>query len=371
MTRIAMDAMGGDNAPGPEVAGARLAAEAGVAEVVLVGDQERIERALGSARRSPRLSVRHASEVVTMEDNPGQAYRKKRDSSLRVAFELCKAGKVDAVVSAGNSGAVLSHGLFVLGRLPGVERPGIVAVFPTPNGATLTLCDMGANVEVKATMLAQFGLFAACFAQVVGGKARPRLGLLSNGAESHKGTELTRAADALLCSAAEHPDAAFEYLGYVEGSELFRGHIDAVCTDGFTGNIVLKLSEGVSEAVMRMIKRRLESSPRAKLGGLLAKPALLSLKREIDYAEIGGAPLVGLRGLAVICHGRSDPLAIKNGIAAAARLSEAGLLPRLGDAVARHGRLWEGPGSSSKEEGPRAERDQSPSDGAHHSKESA
>ncbi len=341
MTVIAVDAMGGDNAPGPEVAGAVAAARELALDIVLVGDEARLTAELDArgAGREPRIRVRHASEAVTMDDAPAQAFRQKRDSSLRVALELAKAGEVAGVVSAGNSGAVLAHGLFVLRRLPGVERPGIATVFPTPTG-TLVLCDMGANVEVKPAVLAQFGVLGAHYDRLLHGHERPRVGLLSNGTEESKGTELTRAAHRILASCAEHPDAQFEYVGYVEGSELFRGDIDVVATDGFTGNVVLKLSEGVSEAVMRMVKAKLAASARAKLGGYLAKPALMELRDSIHYSGTGGAPLVGLDGVVMICHGRSDARAIKNAIGATGQLAEKALPAALGAAIERHQALW-------------------------------
>jgi phosphate acyltransferase len=341
VTVIAVDAMGGDHAPGPEVAGAVAAARKFALDIILVGDEARLTaelQALGAARE-PRIRVHHASEVVTMHDAPAQAFRQKRDSSLRVALELAKSGEVAGVVSAGNSGAVLAHGLFVLRRLPGVERPGIATVFPTPTG-TLVLCDMGANVEVKPAVLAQFGVLGAHYDRILHGHERPRVGLLSNGTEESKGTELTRAAHRILSACAEHPDAQFEYAGYVEGSGLFRGDIDVVATDGFTGNVVLKLSEGVSEAVMRMVKSKITASLRAKLGGYLVKPALLELRDSIHYSGTGGAPLVGLDGVVMICHGRSDARAIKNAIRATSQLSDQNLPAALGAAIERHQALW-------------------------------
>jgi glycerol-3-phosphate acyltransferase PlsX len=364
---IAVDAMGGDHAPAPEVEGAAAAVREADVRVVLCGDADKLRAELAriGARESDRLTIRHASQVVGMHDHPGRAFRQKRDSSLRVAFDLVRAGEASAVVSAGNSGAVLSHALFLLKRLPDVERPGIVTVFPRPlshaeldaqarrgdpameeNGVpmgTLVLCDMGANVEVKPTMLAQFGILGAHYDRIVHGHARPRVGLLSNGSEDTKGTELTRAAHAILRQAAQNADAQFNYVGYVEGSELFRGDIDVVATDGFTGNIVLKVSEGVSQIVLRMVKGALLSSLRARLGALLVKPALMALRQSIDYSEWGGAVLAGVDGLVVICHGRSDATAMKNAIKAADEDARAGLVEQLGRAMRRHHGLWVDP----------------------------
>jgi phosphate acyltransferase len=339
---IAVDAMGGDHAPGPEVAGAVAAAREAPIEVILVGDESRLRAELAriGATHTPRVRIRHATEVVTMDDTPAQAFRKKRDSSMRVAFDLVAAGQASAVVSAGNSGAMLGHALFVLGRSPGVERPGIVTVFPTPTG-TLVLCDMGANVEVKPSMLAQFAVLAACYDQVVHGHGRPRVGLLSNGTEASKGTELTRAADALLQRAAAHPEASFRYLGYVEGSHLLTGEVDVVATDGFTGNVLLKATEGMAEALLRMVKSALMRSLRGRLGGAIIRPVLEELRRSIDYAETGGALLAGVPGVVTICHGRSDVTAIKNAIKVSDRFARASLPQRLGAAIARHQGLWQ------------------------------
>ena len=333
--------MGGDRAPGPEVAGAIAAAREHALDVVLVGDEARLTAELGAqgAAREPRIGIRHASEVVTMDDAPGQAFRQKRDSSLRVALELARSGDAAGVISAGNSGAVLAHGLFVLRRLPGVERPGIATVFPTPTG-TLVLCDVGANVEVKPTVLAQFGILGAHYDRLLHERERPRVGLLSNGTEPTKGTELTRAADEILAKAAAHPEAQFDYGGYVEGSELFRGGIDVVATDGFTGNVVLKLAEGMSEAVMQLVQAQITESVRARLGAYLVGPALAGLREHLHYSQAGGAPLVGLNGTVMICHGRSGPRAIKNAIRSASQLADRDMPAQLGAAIERHGSLW-------------------------------
>lgn len=334
--------MGGDDAPKPEVAGAIAATRESPVEVILVGDEARLRAELTrlGVFQPERIHIQPASQVVTMDDHPGQVFRKKRDSSLRVAFDLVKRGQAGAVVSAGNSGALLSHGLFVLGRLPGVERPGIVTVFPTPTGK-LVLCDMGANVEVKPTMLAQFGVLGACYARVVQGVDRPRVAVLSNGTEPSKGTELTRAADEILRAAVRSPDVAFRYVGYVEGSHLFTGEVDVVATDGFTGNVVLKMGEGVVEALLRMVKARLMSSLRGRLGGALIQPAMRELKRSIDYAETGGALLVGVDGVVTICHGRSDLTAIKNAIKASHQFVRSDLTRRLAEAIGQHRGLWD------------------------------
>ena len=332
MRRIALDAMGGDRAPEPELdAVSSVLAEGGVA-VTLVGDEAQLRA--GLARRgiadSPRLSIRHATQVVTMDDAPASPVRAKKDSSMRVCFDLVKSGEADAVVSAGNSGAMLACGLFVFKRLPGVLRPGIVTQFPTLKGPCV-LCDMGANVDVEAKVLAQFASLGAIYSTVVVGTRRPRVGLLSNGEEAHKGTELTREAHQLLAA----DEGPFEYVGYVEGRDIFAGEVDVVATDGFTGNVVLKTSEGVASAVVQLLKQAFASSVRSQLGALMARPALQSLRQKLDYEETGGAPLLGVDGLALVCHGRSGGRALANAIRGAARFAERELVEHVRREFAR------------------------------------
>lgn len=332
MLQVVVDAMGSDRAPGPEVAGALRAARTLPIEVTLVGDASRLEHELAAAGRTPadRVSIVHASEVITMDDHPAQAFRSKPDSSMRVAVARVAAGQGDAVVSAGNSGAMLACSVFVLGRLPGVERPAIVTVLPTPSGP-LVLCDAGANTEPKPSTLAQFGVLAAAYDRVVHGRERPRLGLLSNGSEPGKGTPLTREAHELLVEAAA--GGSFQYVGYVEGSDLFRGEVDAIATDGFTGNIVLKTCEGIAEGLFGLVRQELERTPLARLGSALVAPALRGLAKKIDYTEVGGALLAGVARPAVIAHGRSDANAMFSAIRAAARFAERKLPEQLAAAI--------------------------------------
>jgi glycerol-3-phosphate acyltransferase PlsX len=321
--------MGSDRAPAPEVAGAVRAARADESlHVTLVGDAPRLE-ALVAPELRDRLAIVHATEVVTMHDHPGQAFRQKPDSSMRVAVDRVAAGDGDAVVSAGNSGAMLATALFVLGRLPGVERPAIVTVLPTPSGP-LVLCDAGANTEPKPAHLAQFGVLAAAYDRVVHGRSRPRLGLLSNGVEPGKGTPLTREAHALLSAAT----GAFQFIGYVEGSDLFRGVVDVIATDGFTGNVVLKTCEGIAEGLFGLVRQELEKTPLARLGSALVAPALRGLAKRIDYTEIGGALLAGVTKPAVIAHGRSDATAIASAIRAASQFAERSLPEQLAASLA-------------------------------------
>ncbi len=319
--RVVVDAMGSDRAPAPEVAGALLARND--VDVILVGDRARLTEASNAG-----IEVVHATEIVTMHDHPGQAFRTKPDSSMRVAVQLVADGRGDAVVSAGNSGAMLATSLFILGRFAGIERPAIVTVLPTPSGP-LVLCDAGANTEPKAAQLAQFGVLGAAYDHVVHGHARPRLGLLANGAEAGKGTPLTREAHALLSAAS----GAFQFVGYVEGSDLFRGVVDVIATDGFTGNIVLKTCEGIAEGLFGLVKQELSKTALARVGGAMVAPALHKLAKRIDYSEIGGALLAGVAKPAVIAHGRSDATAIASAIRAAAKFANDRLPAQLAHAL--------------------------------------
>lgn len=328
--KIVVDAMGSDRAPGPEVAGALRAVRGSRLHVMLVGDASRIEAELARAGRTAddAIDVVHASEVITMHDHPAQAFRAKQDASMRVAVQRVTDEEGDAVVSAGNSGAMLACALFLMGRLPGVDRPAIVTVLPTPAGP-LVLCDAGANTDPTPAHLAQFGLLGAAYDRVVHERPRPRLGLLSNGGEPGKGTRLTRDAHALLTAAT----GPFQYIGYVEGSDLFRGTVDVVATDGFTGNVVLKTCEGIAEGMFGLVRQELEKTPLARLGSALVKPALKSLAKRIDYSEIGGALLAGVTRPAVIAHGRSDATAIASAIRAAATFAERELPTQLAAAI--------------------------------------
>lgn len=321
--------MGSDGGPGVEVMGALEALRSSDLEVVLVGDEAKIAPHLDAdGRGAPadlrvRLTLRHTPEAITMQDAPSMAVKGKKQSSMRLCFDMAKAGEVDAVVSAGNSGAMMACGLFVLGRLPDVDRPAIVTTFPT-TGGECALLDMGANVDPKPAVLAQFAVMGSVYARLQHGKPRPRVGLLSNGSESHKGTALTRETHALLKRTLAYE--GFTYLGYVEGRDIFRGNVDVVVTDGFTGNVLLKGCEGVVEAVFKMVRAEvMASGPLVKLGALMMKPALRRLKRRTDYAETGGAPLLGVSGVAMICHGGSGAKAIKNAILQAERFAQSGL----------------------------------------------
>ncbi|MGE4545889.1 MAG: phosphate acyltransferase PlsX [Pedobacter sp.] len=305
---VAVDAMGGDNAPEVEVEGAVAAAREWKIPVVLVGDQVRLEEALSRYPVSGLdITIQHASEVVGMHDSPSDAVRKKKDSSIRVAFELLRRGDVHAVVSAGNSGATMAVGMFLLKRIPGIDRPAIATILPNKKSQTVLL-DGGANVDCKPIHLAQFGTMGAVYAKFMLGKNRPKVGVLSNGEEESKGNELAREAHKLL----KH--STLNYIGFVEGRDVFSGDVDVVVCDGFVGNVVLKVSEGLSEAIGDMLKGEIKQRFLAKLGYLLARPAFRAFKKKVDYAEYGGAPLLGIQGTGMICHGGSNARAIKNAI---------------------------------------------------------
>ena len=253
------------------------------------------------------ISIVHASEVVGMHDSASNAVRRKKDSSIRIACELVKNGKADAVVSAGNSGATMATGMFVLGRMKGIDRPAIATIFPNLRGKTLVL-DVGGNVDCKPQNLVQFAFMGEVYAKYFMDIENPRVGLLSNGEEECKGNELTREANSMLRG------SPFNYLGYVEGRDIFNGSTDVVVFDGFVGNIVLKLSEGLVEAVGKMLKQEIKQSLLSKIGYLFVRRAFRNFRKKVDYSEYGGAPLLGINGVGMICHGGSSAKAIKNAI---------------------------------------------------------
>jgi len=309
MPKIAIDAMGGDHAPHVVIEGALLAAQELGVEMVLVGDKELIEGELARHKGAPNFNIVAASQVVPMHESPSIALRKK-DSSMKVGFELMKRGEVDAVISAGNSGAMMALGMFVMGTLPQVARPAILVVVPSLKKGTV-IVDAGANVDCKPRHLVQFGLMGSIYAERILNIAKPRVGVLSNGEEQGKGNDLTRAASEQLAA------TSLNFIGYVERRDIFGDLVDVVVCDGFTGNIALKTMEGVASFAGAVLKNAFQKNLSSRLGYLLSRNSLAEAYRRLDYAEYGGAPLIGLDGVAIIAHGGSSPLAIKNAIRAA------------------------------------------------------
>lgn len=308
LATVAVDAMGGDHAPSVVVEGAVAAARRWGMPIILVGDAALVEAELAlHPCDGLDISIEHASEVVGMHDAASDAVRKKKNSSIRVAFDLVREERAQAVVSAGNSGATMAAGMFVLKRIPGIDRPGLATIFPNQIDQTLIL-DVGGNVDCKPIHLAQFALMGDVYARQLMDKNSPRVGILSNGEEEGKGNELTRGAHRALTS------APFNYVGYVEGRDIFNGSVDVVVCDGFVGNVLLKVSEGLAETIGKMLKAEIQKSLLAKVGYVLSKVAFDKFKRRIDYTEYGGAPLLGIQGTAMICHGGSNPKAIMNAI---------------------------------------------------------
>ncbi len=310
--RIAVDAMGGDVGPPVTVEGAVAAAREGLAEIVLVGDKASVERELTrqGAATLP-ITVRHASQVIAMDEPPSHALRRKRDSSMRVAAELVRDGEAAAFISAGNTGAAMAIAMFTMGVLPGVDRPAIAVPLPNLKGRTILL-DVGANVDPKPKHLVQYAVMGHVYARDILGIVRPRVGLLSVGEEEGKGNELVREVFKTL------EGMPLNFAGNVEGRDLYSGSVDVVVTDGFTGNVALKISESLADMIVHLIREELTRGAMAKLGALLVRPAFRRFWKRVDYNELGGAPLLGINGVCIISHGASPPRAVKNAIRVAA-----------------------------------------------------
>lgn len=313
---IAVDAMGGDFAPRVNVDGSLSAlAESPDLFIKLIGPQDLLRDEL-SGRRTPhlnRIDIVHAESVITMQDHAMDGIRRKKGSSIHVGLEMLASGKAGAFVSAGHSGAVMAGALLILGRIEDVERPAIVVRLPTAEGF-VTVLDVGANVDCRPSHLAQFAEMGHVYAQTIEKVANPRIALLSNGSEPQKGNELTRAAHALLQS---YPE--LNYQGYVEGHDLFRGTADVVVCDGFVGNVVLKLAEGLAETSFRWFRSAVRRDPLSILGVMLLKRVLAGFRKKFDYQPYGAAPLLGINGMVLISHGSSTEIAIRNGILTAKR----------------------------------------------------
>lgn len=305
---IALDGMGSDNHPLPEIEAALLAQKERKLKVILTGDREKL---LTTAKKHSidvsDIEIVHTTETITMDDHPGVAIRKKKNSSMMVALRLVREGRAGAVVSAGNSGAFMAGSVFTLGRLKGVDRPAFIGMMPTMKGWCAVI-DMGANVDCKPAHLFQFAVMGSVYSKNMMGIEKPTVGLLSNGTEETKGNELTRTVNEML------KRSNLNYIGYIEGRDIFYGKADVVVCDGFVGNVFLKASEGLAEAVGHLLKETVIKSPLALIGTILAYPTLKKFKKRWDYSEYGGAPLIGVKGLAIVCHGSSSSKAIKNAI---------------------------------------------------------
>lgn len=332
---LALDAEGGDRGPAEIIAGALQAAGPGL-RVTLVGRRERIEPHLpAEAPARAFIDLEPAGSVISFHDEPAWAVRNKPDSSIAVGARLVAEAKAQAFASAGSTGAMVAAGLLIVRRLKQVKRPAILVVFPGEKGPVAFL-DAGANADCRPEYLLEFGLIGAAFAQAALDRPSPRVGLLNIGEEDSKGSELARQAHSLLAA------APLDFIGNVEGRDLLAGKADVVVTDGFTGNVALKLMEGTAGYLLGQVKQAAAGSPGARLGGLLLRPALRRVKRGLDPEEYGGSYLLGLRGLLIICHGNSSARAIKNALTFGAQAVRNGILPRVEAAL--------GQGSASAQE---------------------
>jgi glycerol-3-phosphate acyltransferase PlsX len=331
MVTIAVDAMGGDHAPRTEVDGAIRAARSLGVRVVLVGREDllREELARYDGVRSLPVQIVHASERVSMEESAARAVRGKRDSSIRVACRLVRDGVAAGLVSAGNTGAVMVTAKLVQGMLPGVDRPALASAFPTLNGKPAVMVDVGANVDCTPRMLAQFAVMGDIYSRVILQTENPRVGLLSIGEEEHKGNELTHKAFPLLKT------LPLNFIGNVEGSDVYSGETDVIVCDGFIGNVALKVSEGLVDVIKSMLQQSLDATIAGKIGYVLSRAAYSNFKKRLDYSEYGGAPLLGVHGVCIICHGRSNANAIKNAIRVAVQFSSGQINQRIENELQR------------------------------------
>lgn len=321
MVTIAVDAMGGDQAPKAEIEGSIRAARSLGVRIILVGPKDRIAAELAQFDDAAELpiTIQHASEWITMEDSAAKAMRNKRDSTIRVAARLVREGTADGLVSAGNTGAVMATAKTVQGMLPGVDRPALASAFPTLAGKPVVVIDVGANVDSTPRMLAQFAVMGDIYSRVIFRTSKPTVGLLSIGEEEHKGNQLTHEATPLLKT------LSLNFVGNVEGRDIYSGKADVIVCDGFIGNVALKVSEGLADMFSKMLRQSLEATITRKIGYVLSRAAYRDLKKRVDYSEYGGAPLLGVKGVCIICHGRSNANAIKNGIRVAAEFAQGGV----------------------------------------------
>ena len=327
-TRIAVDAMGGDHGPAVIVTGAVAGARSLGCDLLLVGQPEAIrETMVSTAASGVHVDIVDAEDVIGMDEHAAQAVRRKPRSSIVVALRLIKDGRADAVVSAGNSGAVMAAALMVLGRIPGIDRPAIASSMPTAASRTLLL-DLGAVADPRPANLVQFAVMGQVYAEKVLGVANPSVGLLSNGEEATKGNALVQQVHALLVTT-----EGLNFVGNVEGSDIARGTIDVVVTDGFTGNVALKTAEGIATLMTELLRAEITSTLPRKLAGLLLRPAFRAVRDKLDYAETGGAALLGVNGAVIIAHGRSSARAIENALRVAAEAAEHDLTAKIAERV--------------------------------------
>jgi glycerol-3-phosphate acyltransferase PlsX len=333
--KIAVDAMGGDRAPDVVVNGAVQAAREFGLEIILVGRQPTIQAELTKYdTEGLSLTLHHASQVIEMDEhNPAAAIKAARDCSLVVGMEMVKRHEADAFYTAGHSGAALAAALFRIGRIRGIKRPALSTIFPSnsPQGFCFLL-DIGANADCKPEYLLQFAIMGSAYAERVMGIPNPRVAIVSNGEEEGKGNQLVQETVPLLKA------STLNFVGNAEGKDLARGIADVIVTDGFTGNVIIKLTEGVAGFIKDLIRTEITSHSLTKVGGLLAKPAFDAVGRRTDYREYGGAPLLGVDGVVIVGHGRSDDLAIRNGIRMAAQTVENGVLEAIKQGIAGHKR---------------------------------
>lgn len=328
--KIVVDAMGGDHAPAVVVDGAVQAARVLQAEIILVGQQAAVEAEMAKHDTAGLpLSIFHASQVIEMDEHPAAAVKAKKDSSMVVGMDLVKHGEADAFFTAGNSGGALAAALFRLGRIRGIQRPALSTVFPsqTPQGYCFFL-DVGANADCKPEYLLQFAIMGSIYAERILGVPRPRVAIVSNGEEVGKGNQLVQETVPLLQA------SGLNFIGNAEGKDIPWGIADVIVTDGFTGNVIVKLAEGVASLIVDTLKAEIKSRVLSMAGGLLAKPAFDAIKRRLDYREYGGAPLLGVDGVVLVGHGRSDAYAIKNAILLTARTVENGVLEAIKRGIA-------------------------------------
>jgi phosphate acyltransferase len=309
---IAVDAMGGDHGPQTVISGALQAARLQELRIILVGQEEVVRAELARQKTDGlNIDVHPATQVAEMDEKPSEVLRKKKDTSIQVAFRLVKSGEAHGVVSAGNSGATLASGMFTLGRIPGIERPALASILPTVK-EPMVLIDVGANVDCKPHHLVQFGLMADVLAKAVLGRKNVRVGILSIGEEEGKGNSQVKEAFALFRR------SSLNFVGNVEGREIFGGDVDVVVCDGFVGNVALKVIEGLASSLAQVLKSELQKTMLSKMGTMLAMGSLKRFSRHVDYAEYGGAPLLGLKGIAIVCHGASNEKAISSAVRMAA-----------------------------------------------------